>query len=330
MQRSRISPARPPCASRSSRKRCTTGASRPGVAYRSRERSRSANSVMWSWPRRHAVSSTATARTPEKSASARASPTRRFSSRHSRVSCSPTKPGHRPHRHLPRQRHHQRLEPRREAAAGLRPRHLRLLHAARRTPHPRHPGVQVGAVLEEVQVTPALRARVVRLAAPPPARGAVERPARLEVQVQVQAALGRVELRPLHPPRPPKTQRPLEQSPLRHAAVPPGRSASPHCPGRPGRPPGTSRARSSTGGHRRRPRHSTTPHPPPTARSQSLLPPWRSLSRPSRRTWLPQFHHMQRRPRSTQRRAELLVSLAPLPRTVPGNSGFELSRVLLR
>ena len=144
-------------------------------------------------------------------------------------------PGHRPHRHLPRQRHHQRLEPQREAAAGLRPRHLRLLHAARRTPHPRHPGVQVGAVLEEVQVAPALPARVVRLAAPPPARGAVERPARLEVQVQVQAALGRVELRPLHPPRPLKTQRPLEQSPLRHAAVPPGRlRVPPTAPAGPG------------------------------------------------------------------------------------------------
>ena len=46
---------------------------------------------MWSWPRRHAVSSTATARTDEKSALARASRTRRFRSRHGRVSCSPVR-----------------------------------------------------------------------------------------------------------------------------------------------------------------------------------------------------------------------------------------------
>ena len=55
-------------------------------------------------------------------------------------------------------------------------------------------------------------------------------------------------------------------------AVPPGRSESLRSPGRPRRPPGKSRTRSGTGGHRRRLRHSTAPHPPRTARSPHSIP----------------------------------------------------------
>ncbi len=92
----------------------------------------------------------------------------------------------------------------REPAPRTRRRHLDLLYPARRTAHPRHPRVQVRLVLEKVQVPPALRRRAVRLAPRLPALRTPERPAPLEVQVQVQSTRLAVELRPLYPPRKPQ------------------------------------------------------------------------------------------------------------------------------
>lgn len=67
--------------------------------------------------------------------------------------------------HLGHQRHHQCLEQQREPAARPRPRQADLAHAVLWADHPRDPRDEVGLMLEEVQMAPALLAGVVDLTA---------------------------------------------------------------------------------------------------------------------------------------------------------------------
>ncbi len=134
----------------------------------------------------------------------------------------PDDASHRPHRHLRRHRHHERLEEQGEPAPRTSPRHPSASDPARRTLHPRRRRVQEGLVLEEVQVPPPLPGRVVRLAAPVTAATALEHPSSLEVQVQIELPRLRVELGLLHVPGMLEPQRLLEQfRPLHSDSLPP-------------------------------------------------------------------------------------------------------------
>ena len=70
-------------------------------------------------------------------------------------------------RHLPHQEHGQRLKEEGEPTPLPRPRHRHLAHAVPIAADPRHPRVQVGLVLEEVQMPPLL----VRAVPEPGSRG---------------------------------------------------------------------------------------------------------------------------------------------------------------
>jgi hypothetical protein len=109
------------------------------------------------------------------------------------------------------QRHQQRLEQQGEAAAGPCPGKLHLPGPVRLATHPWHAGVQVGLMLEEVQVPPGLGLGVVDRAGGLVALWAGEAGAPGEVQVQVQAAGRGVELGPHHLPGFGKAKSSLEQ-----------------------------------------------------------------------------------------------------------------------
>lgn len=125
-------------------------------------------------------------------------------------------PAGRPHRHLPHQRHHQRFEQQREAAARPRPRHRHRLHPALGALRPRHPGMQVRLMLEEVQMPPGPLLGVVRRAACLPAVRTGEAPALGEVDIQVQPLLAHAELAVLHQPGRQQPERQLKQIRVSH------------------------------------------------------------------------------------------------------------------
>src|SRR5207253_9912751 len=97
--------------------------------------------------------------------------------------------------HLPHQDHGQRLEEQGEAAPLTRPGHLDLVSHVLLTADPRYPGVEVGLVLEEVQVAPPLVRRVVHRTFPGVTFGAREPSAPREPQVDVKTVLLGVELK---------------------------------------------------------------------------------------------------------------------------------------
>ena len=107
---------------------------------------------------------------------------------------------------------------RREPRARARPGHAHLPHPMLGTTHPRQPGMQQRLVPEEVQVPPRLvRGVVHRAGIVPAARGRTGEPGTpVELQVQVQPGLLRVELGTCHPPRPSQPQRRREQPQLVH------------------------------------------------------------------------------------------------------------------
>src|SRR5690606_3696901 len=74
-------------------------------------------------------------------------------------------------------------------------------------------------VLEEVQVSPRLLARVVRLAALRTTLRAGERTARLEIDIQIQLPRRRIELRARNAPRPGKVQGLLKQVGVTHVLI---------------------------------------------------------------------------------------------------------------
>ena len=80
----------------------------------------------------------------------------------------PHQPGHGGHGHALHQGQHHRLEQEREPAPGPGPRDLHQLHPAGLTGDTWDPGVQIGLMLEEVEMPPRLLGRVVGRAAPPP------------------------------------------------------------------------------------------------------------------------------------------------------------------
>jgi hypothetical protein len=97
-------------------------------------------------------------------------------------------------RHLGQQRHKQRLKQQREATARPRPRQRHLAGPMRLAGHPRHTGVQVGLMLEEVQVPPGLGLAVMDRASRLVTLWARKASALTKVQVQFQAAGRGVEL----------------------------------------------------------------------------------------------------------------------------------------
>jgi hypothetical protein len=119
--------------------------------------------------------------------------------------------GDRLDRHLGQQRHQQRLKQQGEPAAGPRPGKRHLPGPVRWAGHPWHAGVQVGLVLEEVQVPPGLGLGVVDRAGGLVAVGAGEAGAFGEVQAQVQPAGRGVEPGPGHLPGFGKAKSSLEQ-----------------------------------------------------------------------------------------------------------------------
>jgi hypothetical protein len=119
-------------------------------------------------------------------------------------------------RHLGEHRHQQGLKQQREAAFGPRPSKRDLAHAVGRAGDPGHTGVQVGPVLEEVQVPPGLVAGVMHRTGSSVALGAGKPDALGEVQVQVQTLAIGAELGAHHPPGFRQAKSSLEQIDLRH------------------------------------------------------------------------------------------------------------------
>jgi hypothetical protein len=99
-----------------------------------------------------------------------------------------------------------------------RPGHAYLPHPVLGAAHPRQPGMQQRLVLEEVQMPPRLVRSVVHPAgivrATPDRTGEPGTP--IELKVQVQPGLLRIELSARHPPRPGQPQRRREQAQLVH------------------------------------------------------------------------------------------------------------------
>ena len=87
------------------------------------------------------------------------------------------------HGHLSHEGQDEGFEEEGEAAAGSGPRDLHLLHPMLSASDPRHRRMQVGLVLEEVQVPPLLGGRVVGFAVLSAADRAGERPAGSEVDL---------------------------------------------------------------------------------------------------------------------------------------------------
>jgi len=123
-----------------------------------------------------------------------------------------------PHRHGLDERHHQRLEQQGEAAARSRPRHRDPLDAAALALDPGNAGVQVGLMLEEIEVTPACLLRVIGGTGGATAR-AGKAAAGGEIEVNIQPAPRRVELAAHHAPWRRQSQRALQQLPVLHPSI---------------------------------------------------------------------------------------------------------------
>jgi len=104
-------------------------------------------------------------------------------------------------RHGLGQDHDEGLKQQGEAAARTRPGQGHLQHPASGTPDPRHPGHEMGLVLEKVQMPPALWLRVVNRTVPLPAGGTGKTAPPGEVQSDVQTSLPGIELTTHHRPR---------------------------------------------------------------------------------------------------------------------------------
>ena len=89
-------------------------------------------------------------------------------------------------------------------------------HPASFTGNAWDPGVQIGLMLEEVEMTPRLPGRVMGRASHLPTRGAAEPASLPEIQVEVEALRFGIEPRPIHEPRRLKSQRHLEQIHVPH------------------------------------------------------------------------------------------------------------------
>jgi len=109
---------------------------------------------------------------------------------------------HRGNRHLPAERQDQELEQERKPVAGPRPGHLDLLDPALSAADPRDPGVKIGLVLEEIQMSPGPVLSVVDLAFPGLlARGIRELGALEEVEPEIEPPVLLGELEIDDPPR---------------------------------------------------------------------------------------------------------------------------------
>ena len=124
------------------------------------------------------------------------------------------------HRHVGDEGHEQGLEQQGEPGLGAGPRHGDLADAVGRAGHPGDPGVQVRLVLEEVEVPPRLVRRVVDRAGSLVALGTCEARSPGEVEVQVEAVAGGVEVHGHHSPRVLQSQRGLEQLQVVHDGPP--------------------------------------------------------------------------------------------------------------
>ena len=144
------------------------------------------------------------------------------------------------HRHRLHHGHDQRLEQQRETAVRPRPGDRYLLDPALLTGDPRHPCMQVGFVLKEVQMPPSLFLTVIGRTARNAAFRAGEPAALGEIQVDVQAFVRGVELALCHRPRRLDAQRHSKQVGITHrstcsrAAWPPVTMAQGRCPRTPG------------------------------------------------------------------------------------------------
>jgi len=127
---------------------------------------------------------------------------------------------HRPHRHLGHEGHDEGLEQQAEAGLRASPRHRHLAHATAVAADARDPGVEVGLVLEEVEVLPAPPARVMDRAAGRTAVRAAEAAAGREVEVQIEPVADCVEFAALHPPRFSEAERLSQQIDVAHPGPP--------------------------------------------------------------------------------------------------------------
>ncbi len=107
--------------------------------------------------------------------------------------------------------HHHRLEQQREAAVGSRPWRGDLLDPAFLAAHARHAGVQIGLMLEEVQVSPGHPLGVVGRAVRRATGRANEAAARCEVDLDIQPMRLGVEVRARHGPWRRQAERLLHQ-----------------------------------------------------------------------------------------------------------------------
>ena len=122
-------------------------------------------------------------------------------------------------RHVRDERHGKRLEQQREAGARPRPGNGNLLDATVGTRDAGHARVQVGLVLEEVEMPPLLHRRVVHRAIGLGAIGARKAAAAREVDPDIEALLRNVELARLDHPRRHKTESKLEQFDVTHVKL---------------------------------------------------------------------------------------------------------------
>jgi hypothetical protein len=99
------------------------------------------------------------------------------------------------------QDHDEGLKQEDKAAARSRPGQGHLQNPASGTPDTRHSGNQMGFVLKEVQMPPALRLRIVNRTVPLPAGGTGKTAPPGKVQSDVQTSFLGIELTTHHPPR---------------------------------------------------------------------------------------------------------------------------------
>ena len=123
-------------------------------------------------------------------------------------------------RHRREHGHDQGLEQQGEAAAGPRPRHGDLLDAARRAGDARHEGVQVGLVLEEVEMAPGHLFGVIGVATRSGAHRTGEGAAAREIEPDVELAGLGIEAALAHRPRRRQGQRHLKQFGIAHGCPP--------------------------------------------------------------------------------------------------------------
>ena len=123
------------------------------------------------------------------------------------------------HRHVRDERHGQRLEQQREAGTGPGPGHRDLLDAAIGTGDARRARVEKDLVLEEIQMPPFLHRGVMHRAVGFGTVRTRKVAAAREVDLDVEALLGHVEIAGLHQPRRHETERQLEQINVTHATL---------------------------------------------------------------------------------------------------------------